>query len=100
MAEPPRRFQRSERRPAPGPARLSSPLGDITALPDLVHGRSRAGPVRQERPVYVDLLPPCNSACPAGEDIQTYLAHVKAGEHERAWRVIVNDNPLAAVHGQ
>ena len=79
---------------------MSGPSSDITPLPDLVHGRSRAGPVREERPVYVDLLPPCNSACPAGEDIQTYLAHVKAGEHERAWRVLVEDNPFAAIHGR
>ena len=99
MADGPRRFQRSERRPAPGSA-LAGPSSDITPLPDLVHGRSRAGPVRSERPVYVDLLPPCNSACPAGEDIQTYLAHVKAGEHERAWRVLVEDNPFAAIHGR
>jgi NADPH-dependent glutamate synthase beta subunit-like oxidoreductase len=99
MADNPRRFQRSERRPAPG-APLAGPSSDITPLPDLVHGRSRAGPVRTERPVYVDLLPPCNSACPAGEDIQTYLAHVKAGEHERAWRVLVADNPFAAIHGR
>jgi NADPH-dependent glutamate synthase beta subunit-like oxidoreductase len=99
MADNPRRFQRSERRPAPGAPR-AGPSSDITPLPDLVHGRSRAGPVRTERPVYVDLLPPCNSACPAGEDIQTYLAHVKAGEHERAWRVLVADNPFAAIHGR
>ena len=99
MADGPRRFQRSERRPAPG-SPLAGPSSDITPLPDLVHGRSRAGPVRSERPVYVDLLPPCNSACPAGEDIQTYLAHVKAGEHERAWRVLVEDNPFAAIHGR
>ena len=99
MADEPRRFQRSERRPAPG-SPLVGPSSDITPLPDLVHGRSRAGPVRSERPVYVDLLPPCNSACPAGEDIQTYLAHVKAGEHERAWRVLVEDNPFAAIHGR
>ena len=99
MADGPRRFQRSERRPAPG-SRPAGPSSDITPLPDLVHGRSRAGPVRSERPVYVDLLPPCNSACPAGEDIQTYLAHVKAGEHERAWRVLVEDNPFAAIHGR
>jgi NADPH-dependent glutamate synthase beta subunit-like oxidoreductase len=100
MADGPRRFQRSERRPAPGPAGVTRPASDITPLPDLLHGRSRAGPVRQERPVYVDLLPPCNAACPAGEDIQTYLAHVKAGEHERAWRVLVDDNPFAAIHGR
>ena len=72
----------------------------MTPLPDLVHGRSRAGAVREERPVYVDLLPPCNSGCPAGENIQAYLAHVEAGEHERAWRVLVEDNPFAAIHGR
>ena len=52
---------------------------DVTPLPDLLHGRSRAGPVRQERPVYVDLLPPCNAGCPAGENIQAWLAHAEAG---------------------
>ncbi len=76
------------------------PSRDITRLPDLAHGRSRAGPVRDERPVYVDLLPPCNAGCPAGENIQGWLAHVQAGEHERAWRVLVADNPFAAIHGR
>jgi NADPH-dependent glutamate synthase beta subunit-like oxidoreductase len=73
---------------------------DITSLPDLEHGRSRAGPVRSERPVYVDLLPPCNAACPAGENIQGWLAEVKAGRHERAWRLLVAENPLPAIHGR
>ncbi len=50
--------------------------------------------------MYVDLLPPCNSACPAGENIQAWLAHVQAGEHERAWRALVSDNPFAAIHGR
>src|SRR5512133_3775952 len=90
-----RRFQRSERRPVAGPAR---PPQDITPLPDLLHARSRSGPVRTERPVYVDLLPPCNTACPAGENIQGYLAQVQAGQHERAWRILVADNPFAAIH--
>jgi hypothetical protein len=47
---------------------------DIASLPDLLHGRSRSGPVRERRPVYVDLLPPCNAGCPAGENIQSWLA--------------------------
>jgi NADPH-dependent glutamate synthase beta subunit-like oxidoreductase len=81
-------------------AGASGPSSDITPLPDLVHGRSRAGPVREERPVYVDLLPPCNAACPAGENIQAWLAHVNVGEHERAWRALVEDNPFAAIHGR
>ena len=37
------------------------PPADMTALPDLLHGRGRPGPVRQRRPAYVDLLPPCNA---------------------------------------
>ncbi len=69
-------------------------------MPDLVHGRPRSGPVRAERPVYVDLLPPCNAGCPAGENIQGWLAQVQAGEHERAWRTLVADNPFAAIHGR
>jgi NADPH-dependent glutamate synthase beta subunit-like oxidoreductase len=73
---------------------------DVTRLPDLLHGRSRAGPVRDRRPVYVDLLPPCNAGCPAGENIQAWLAHATAGRHERAWRELVADNPLPAIHGR
>ena len=73
---------------------------DVTPLPDLLHGRSRAGPVRQQRPVYVDLLPPCNAGCPAGENIQAWLAHAEAGDHERAWRQLVTDNPMPAIHGR
>ena len=78
-----------------GPARR-----DVTPLPDLLHGRSRAGPVRQERPVYVDLLPPCNAGCPAGENIQAWLAHAETGDHEGAWRQLVADNPMPAIHGR
>jgi NADPH-dependent glutamate synthase beta subunit-like oxidoreductase len=79
---------------------MSALRPDIAPLPDLLHGRSRAGAVRERRPVYVDLLPPCNAGCPAGENIQAWLAHVQAGEHELAWRALVADNPLAAIHGR
>ena len=50
---------------------------DLTQPPDLSHER-RIGPQRLQRPVYVDLLPPCNDACPAGEDIQGWLALAQA----------------------
>ena len=73
---------------------------DLTPLPDLTHERSRTGPVRDQRPMYVDLLPPCNAGCPAGENIQGWMAHVKDGEHERAWRVLTADNPFPAIHGR
>jgi len=79
----------------PGPGQR-----DVTPLPDLLHGRSRAGPVRQARPVYVDLLPPCNAGCPAGENIQAWLAYAETSDHEGAWRQLVADNPMPAIHGR
>jgi len=79
---------------------MTLPPRDVTALPDLLHGLSRAGPVREHRPFYLDLLPPCNAGCPAGENIQAWLAFVQAGDHEGAWRQLVADNPLASIHGR
>lgn len=73
--------------------------GDLASLPDLAHGHAMQ-PARARRPVYVDLLPPCNAACPAGEDIQGWLALAQAGHYEAAWQRLVEDNPLPAVHGR
>ena len=73
---------------------------DITPLPDLVHQRLSAGPARERQPLYVDLLPPCNAGCPAGENIQAWLAHTEAGRHEQAWRELVTSNPFPAIHGR
>ncbi len=72
---------------------------DLTAQPDLSHER-RTGPERRQRPVYLDLLPPCNQACPAGENIQAWLALATEGKFREAWETIVTDNPLPAVHGR
>ena len=73
---------------------------DLTPLAPIGLGRTRSGPVREQRPVYVDLLPPCNAGCPAGENIQSWLALVKAGDHEGAWRALTADNPFPATHGR
>jgi len=73
---------------------------DLTPLPDLLHDRPSAGPVRTRRPVYVDLLPPCNNACPAGEDIQGWLAAVRENDYARAFDILTQDNPLPAVMGR
>jgi len=51
-------------------------------------------------PVYVDLLPPCNNACPAGENIQEYLRLVKEGQPHEAWVELVKNNPFPAIHGR
>ena len=85
--------------PAPAPA-AGEPARDMTPLPDLLHDGPRSGPVRTRRPVYLDLLPPCNAGCPAGENIQAWLAEIEAGRPELAWRQLVADNPLPAIHGR
>ena len=61
---------------------------------------NHTGSWRTVRPEYVDRLPPCNHACPAGENIQGWLFHAEAGEYEQAWRVLTRDNPLPAVMGR
>ena len=61
---------------------------------------NRTGSWRTERPVYVDRLPPCNNACPAGENIQKWLYHAESGDYETAWRTLTQDNPLPAVMGR
>ena len=61
---------------------------------------NHTGSWRTERPLYVDRLPPCNNACPSGENIQGWLFHAEAGNYEAAWRVLVQDNPMPAVMGR
>jgi NADPH-dependent glutamate synthase beta subunit-like oxidoreductase len=72
---------------------------DMTRAVDLTVERG-AGPVRTSHPQWLDLLPPCNNACPAGEDIQAWLALAQAGKYRQAWEALTRDNPLPAVHGR
>jgi 2-oxoacid:acceptor oxidoreductase delta subunit (pyruvate/2-ketoisovalerate family) len=63
---------------------------------------NKTGSWRTERPVYRDLLPPCNNACPAGENIQAWLFEAEEGGagYEAAWRKLMEDNPFPAIMGR
>jgi 2-oxoacid:acceptor oxidoreductase delta subunit (pyruvate/2-ketoisovalerate family) len=61
---------------------------------------NKTGSWRTSRPVYLDRLPPCNNACPAGENIQAWLFHAEGGDYEAAWRELTQNNPLPAVMGR
>ena len=61
---------------------------------------NHTGTWRTTRPEYVDRLPPCNHACPAGENIQGWLFHAESGDYEAAWRLLTTDNPMPAVMGR
>lgn len=69
----------------------------------------RTGSWRTERPVYVDLAPPCAIGCPSGEDIREWLGHTQLagandpaalGHLRDAWLRIVAANPFPAVMGR
>ncbi len=61
---------------------------------------NHTGSWRTLRPEYVRRLPPCNNACPAGEDIQGWLAYAESGDYEAAWRKLTENNPLPAIMGR
>ena len=58
------------------------------------------GATRRQLPHWIDHLPPCNAACPAGENIQAWLEHARSGRWQQAWQQILDDNPFPAVHGR
>jgi len=78
---------------------MSTVRTDITLPPDL-RKKTGTGPIRLQQPVFIDSIPPCNHACPAGENIQAWLDQAQAGDFESAWRILVRDNPMPAIHGR
>ena len=73
---------------------------DITKAVDLSTHSEGTGPKRFRQPVYVDFMPPCNSACPAGENIQAWMAHAQAGNYFEAFQTIMEDCPFPAIMGR
>jgi len=61
---------------------------------------NHTGSWRTARPEYLKRLPPCNATCPAGENIQDWLFHAESGDYEKAWRSLVENNPLPAIMGR
>lgn len=73
---------------------------DITKPVDLLSHAEGTGPQRTRRPLYVDFMPPCNSACPAGENIQAWMAHAQAGNYFEAFQTLMEDCPFPAILGR
>jgi len=61
---------------------------------------NHTGSWRTAKPVYSDGLPPCNATCPAGENIQGWLYHAEEGDYRKAWKLLMEDNPMPAVMGR
>ena len=73
---------------------------DLTKIANLSEHSTGTGSVRKSKPEYVDFFPPCNNACPAGENIQAWLSLAQEGKVEDAWRKLTQQNPMAAIHGR
>ncbi|MDQ6995925.1 MAG: NAD(P)-binding protein [Mariprofundus sp.] len=72
----------------------------MTGNLDLTQHDIGTGAHRMHKPVYMDFLPPCNHACPAGEDIQAWLDLAQDGQYEAAWQKLLENNPFPAIHGR
>lgn len=49
---------------------------------------------------YADCLGPCTQTCPAGVDVQGYIALIAAGKYREAVKLIKEKNPLPLVCGR
>lgn len=61
---------------------------------------NKTGSWRTFRPSYLKRMPPCNNACPAGENTQEWLYHAESGDYHQAWKTLTADNPMPAVMGR
>jgi NADPH-dependent glutamate synthase beta subunit-like oxidoreductase len=84
------------------PEHLRLPIAGVTPPPTEKEGQRLfpTGNFRFYRPVFRDKTPPCNHACPTGEQIQKYLDHVKHDRYLDGYLTILEDNPMPAVTGR
>jgi NADPH-dependent glutamate synthase beta subunit-like oxidoreductase len=79
---------------------MTSLKPDLTGKTNLREHGLGTGSIRNRRPIYVDFFPPCNEACPAGENVQAWLALAEAGNNSDAWKKLTEENPFPAIHGR
>ncbi len=61
---------------------------------------NRTGSWRYLRPVYTEKLPPCQSACPAGNNIAVAMRRIREGEFKKAWEALTETTPFPYVCGK
>ncbi len=75
---------------------MNFPFADMTFPPDSKASRG-TGPTAERQASYQSYLPPCNQACPAGENIQAWLDLAQAGNWEEAWQTLIENNWIPRV---
>ena len=77
--------------------KVGVPLCAISTTSGLVN---KTGTWKFAEPRFVDRISPCNQQCPAGEDITGYMYLAGQGKFEKAWRLIMAENPFPAIMGR
>jgi 2-oxoacid:acceptor oxidoreductase delta subunit (pyruvate/2-ketoisovalerate family) len=61
---------------------------------------NKTGTWRTQKPFYEDKTSPCNAACPAGNDIVSFILKMVQGDFEGAWDIIREENPFPGICGR
>jgi 2-oxoacid:acceptor oxidoreductase delta subunit (pyruvate/2-ketoisovalerate family) len=61
---------------------------------------NKTGSWRYLRPRYVSRTPPCNEACPAGNDVEGFMVLTREGKPREAWELIREENPFPGICGR
>jgi len=61
---------------------------------------NKTGSWRYVKPVHEEKMPPCNNACPAGNDIQGFIKLIREEKLLDAWRLIKKTSPLPGICGR
>jgi len=90
----------------PQPGEAHPPVPTHERHPGLIGGNSGAPPALRtgqwanQQPVRENATPPCNFICPAGNDVQGFLAALVEEDVDRALGILLETSPLPSVCGR
>ncbi|MFA4972599.1 MAG: FAD-dependent oxidoreductase [bacterium] len=58
------------------------------------------GLCRTQRPVFVECVPACQSACPTASDVESWIRLLQAGKTAEAYEAATVENPFPAITGR
>jgi len=84
------------RRPETSRQRGPSLLSENSGAPSPIH----TGQWANQQPVWENATPPCNFVCPAGNDVQGFLAALAEEDVDGALEILLRTTPLPSVCGR
>ena len=90
----------------PAPAEQEHPEIPHARTPGIIDGNTGAPPALKtgqwanQQPVWENSMPPCNFICPAGNDVQGFLAALTDEDVDRALEILLETTPLPSVCGR